>query len=175
MTDTITITGNIATPPEEKRTAAGLVITTFRVASSQRRFDRATNQWIDGETNWYTVSAFRALAEHAYLSLRKGERVIVTGRLHLREWETNAKKGTTAEIDADAIGHDLLWGTSVFSKRSVRRAEPAVGPARDAEWSVAPIPDGEGTDAWTTPMAEVGDRAAEVEPTEQRELADSPL
>lgn len=116
MSDTITVTGNIATEPELKHTPAGVPITTFRIASSQRRFDRTKNAWVDGATNWYTVSAFRGLADHAYASFRKGHRVLLTGRLRLREWDTGAKKGVTAEIDVDAIGHDLLWGHSTFHR-----------------------------------------------------------
>jgi single-strand DNA-binding protein len=116
MSDTITITGNIATEPEHKRTPAGVAITTFRVASGQRRYDRNTGTWVDAHTNWYTVSAFRGLAEHAFRSLRKGDRVLLTGRLRLRAWDTGTKKGLTAEIDVEAIGHDLLFGTTRFEK-----------------------------------------------------------
>ena len=116
MSDTITVTGNIATEPEHKRTPAGVAITTFRLASGQRRYDRQSGAWIDSGTNWYTVSTFRGLAEHAFSSLHKGDRVILTGRLRLRDWDTGSRKGTTAEIDAEAIGHDLLWGTTHFEK-----------------------------------------------------------
>ena len=116
MSDTITVTGNIATEPEHKRTPAGVAITTFRLASGQRRYDRQSGAWIDSGTNWYTVSTFRGLAEHTFSSLHKGDRVILTGRLRLRDWDTGSRKGTTAEIDAEAIGHDLLWGTTHFEK-----------------------------------------------------------
>ena len=153
MTDTITVTGNIATEPEHKRTPAGVAITTFRVASGQRRYDRATSAWIDSGTNWYTVSTFRRLAEHAMASLHKGDRVVLTGRLRLREWDTGAKKGITAEIDAEAIGHDLLWGNSTFQKE-VRPSAATVTPSDawsapgvtdDAapDWPVARVPDDE--------------------------------
>ena len=118
MNETITITGNIATEPEFKRIGNGVPVINFRVASGQRRYDRATNTWVDAGTNWYSVSAFRGLAEHALDSLHKGDRVLVTGRLRLREWDTGTKRGVAVEIDADAIGHDLLWGTSTFSKSS---------------------------------------------------------
>lgn len=114
MSDTITITGNIAAEPRLVHTATGVPITTFRVASGQRRLDRSTQQWIDSEPNWYQVSAFRRLAVNAYASLRKGQRVVVTGRLRLRDWSNGDKHGTTAEIDADALGHDLRFGTSSF-------------------------------------------------------------
>ncbi len=115
MSDTITITGTIGTPPDFKR-KDGLAITSFRLASSHRYRDAETNTWVDGETSWYSVSIFRGLAENAYASLRKGERVIVTGKLRVREWETSVKKGVTAQIDADSIGHDLRFGTTQFSK-----------------------------------------------------------
>ncbi|MCP2636732.1 single-stranded DNA-binding protein [Microbacterium sp. HD4P20] len=125
MNETITITGNIATEPEFKRIGNGVPVINFRVASGQRRYDRATNTWVDAGTNWYSVSAFRGLAEHALDSLHKGDRVLVTGRLRLREWDTGTKRGVAVEIDAEAIGHDLLWGTSTFSKssRSSARSE----------------------------------------------------
>ena len=99
----VTITGNIATEPQHKRTAAGVPITTFRVASGQRRYDRASDAWVDSETNFYSVSAFRGLAEHAFQSLRRGERVILNGRLRVRNWDNGTKSGTDVEIEADAI------------------------------------------------------------------------
>jgi single-strand DNA-binding protein len=141
MSDSITITGNIATPPELKRTANGVTITTFRVASPLRRYDRQSGTWVDSGTNWYTVSAFRGLADHAYESLRKGDRVLLTGRLRLREWENETKRGVSVDIDAEAIGHDLRWGTSTFVKSS---QSPA--PDREREWS-----EPRESDAWAAP------------------------
>lgn len=116
--DTITITGNVATPPELKRTPGGVVITTFRVARSLRRYNRETGAWSDAGTNFYTVSAYRTLAEHAHHSLQTGDRVILTGHLRVRDWDNGTRKGTAVEIDADAIGHDLRWGTTTFVKDS---------------------------------------------------------
>ncbi|MEZ3161317.1 single-stranded DNA-binding protein [Microbacterium sp. BWT-B31] len=116
MTDTITITGNVATPPELKRTNAGVAITSFRVASGQRRYDRATDSWVDNGTNWYNVSTFRSLAEHAIDSLRKGDRVILSGRVRVRDWDNGVKRGTSIDIEADAIGHDLRFGVSRFTR-----------------------------------------------------------
>ena len=113
MNDTITIVGTIGTDPE-KKVRNGVPITTFRVASKERRFDRATGTWVDGETNWYTASAYRRLAEHAFDSLHRRERVVLTGRLRVRNWDTGEKRGTSVDIDIDAIGHDLLFGTSTF-------------------------------------------------------------
>ena len=110
MNDTITIVGTIGTDPE-KKIRNGVPITTFRVASKERRFDRSTGSWVDGETNWYTASAYRRLAEHAFDSLHRRERVVLTGRLRVRNWDTGEKRGTSVDIDIDAIGHDLLFGT----------------------------------------------------------------
>lgn len=116
MSDTITITGTIGTQPEFKRTPDGLAITSFRLASSHRYRNPETNTWVEGETSWYSVSIFRVLAENAFASFQKGERVIVAGKLRIREWETSVKKGVTAQIDADSIGHDLQFGTTRFAK-----------------------------------------------------------
>lgn len=116
MSDTITVTGVVGTDPHQHVTGDGLVITSFRVASTRRFFDRAKGEWADGETNWYGVSAFRQLARNASLSIRKGERVIVQGRLRQRAWETATKSGTSVEIEADAIGHDLAWCVSTYAR-----------------------------------------------------------
>ena len=95
-------------------TVAGLPITSFRLASSQRRFDRSQERWVDGETNWYTITGFRQLAINAAASVKKGDRVVVVGRLKIRDWENGERSGTTIEIDADSLGHDLMWGSSAF-------------------------------------------------------------
>ncbi|WP_353814276.1 single-stranded DNA-binding protein [Agromyces sp. SYSU T00266] len=130
MSDLVTITGVIGSDPRHTVTATDLPITSFRLASTRRFFDRASGAWTDGETNWYTVSSFRQLALNTARSLRKGERVVVHGRLRVRAWETGERSGTAIEIDADAIGHDLSWGVAVYSKTSAARL---VDPAVEAE------------------------------------------
>jgi len=132
MTETITVVGNI-TEPDFKTTDAGLQIVNFRLAATERRYDKAEDKWVEGATNWYSVSAYRQLADHASRSFRKGDRVFVTGRLRLRDWETGAKKGVTAQIDADALGHDLRWGTTTFHRDTAATTPDA--PAKDAAWS----------------------------------------
>lgn len=116
MTDSITLTGLVATAPRHIVTSEGLPITSFRLASTQRRFDRSKERWIDGDTNWYTITAFRQLAINSAGSVGKGDRIFVTGRLRIREWENGERAGTNIDVEADAIGHDLSWGTSVFSR-----------------------------------------------------------
>jgi single-strand DNA-binding protein len=116
MSDIITLTGIVATIPRHLVTSEGLPITSFRLASTQRRYDRAKGEWVDGDTNWYTITTFRQLAAHSAASIAKGERVVVTGKLRIREWQNGERTGTTIEIDAEALGHDLAWGTSTFTR-----------------------------------------------------------
>jgi single-strand DNA-binding protein len=116
MSDTITITGLIATTPRHVVTSEGLPITSFRLASSQRRFDKTAEKWVDASTNWYTITSFRQLAINAVPSLGKGDRIVVTGRVRVRDWQTDDRTGTTVEIEAETIGHDLFWGTAQFTR-----------------------------------------------------------
>lgn len=137
MTDIITVTGVVGTDPKHTVTNGGLAITSFRLASTRRVFDRAKGTWEDGETNWFTVSAFRQLASNASLSIRKGERLIVRGRLRLRAWETGEKSGTAVEIEADSIGHDLAWCVTTYAKVRPRATDASADasssqPASDA-------------------------------------------
>jgi single-strand DNA-binding protein len=97
-------------------TSEGLPITSFRLASSQRRFDKATDKWVDASTNWYTVTSFRQLAINAVPSLSKGDRIVVSGRVRIRDWQTDDRTGTNVEIEAETLGHDLFWGTAVFTR-----------------------------------------------------------
>lgn len=119
MTNPVCIIGTVATEPRLVPTGSGVPLCSFRIASNDRRYDREQNKWVDGETNWMTVTAFRSLATHAQHSLRKGDRVIVNGRLRVRRWEQIAKErsGLSVEVDADALGHDLRWGTTRFTKQ----------------------------------------------------------
>jgi single-strand DNA-binding protein len=127
MTDNITLTGLVATEPKHLTTGEGLPITSFRLASSLRHFDRKTSTWVEVGTNWYTVSAFRRLAMGAAASISKGDRVIVTGRLRLRDWKNGDKAGMSIEVDADALGHDLNWGTASYMRTmSSSDSAPAV-------------------------------------------------
>ena len=132
LTETITVAGLIATTPRHLITQDGLPITSFRLAASNRRFDREQSTWVDGDTNWYTVTAFRQLAINSSTSLSKGERILVSGRLRIRDWDNGERAGTSVEIEADHIGHDLMWGSSVFT-RTVLVAEAEHVPEAELE------------------------------------------
>jgi len=135
MTDQLTLTGLIATTPRHIVTSEGLAITSFRLASQQRRYDRAQGAWADADTNWYTVTAFRGLAVNASQSLNKGDRVVAVGRLKVRDWSNDDRSGTSVEVEADSLGHDLHWGTTAYQR--VARAEP------DEQEPESPDPDEE--------------------------------
>lgn len=116
MSEIVTVAGLVATTPRHLVTQDGLPITSFRLAASHRKFDRTTNKWIDGETNWFTVTAFRQLAINVAGSISKGERILVTGKLRVRDWDNGERVGTSVEIEADSVGHDLCWGNSAFTR-----------------------------------------------------------
>jgi single-strand DNA-binding protein len=122
MTDTITLTGLVATVPFVVDQNDKVPFLSFRLASSQRYYDRRSSQWVAGDTNWYTVTAFRALAINAAASIHKGDRVLVTGRLKVRRWEAGEKNGLSVDVEADSIGHDLLWGTARYERTAQRDA-----------------------------------------------------
>jgi single-strand DNA-binding protein len=112
----ISVQGLIATTPRHIKTQDGLDITSFRLASSQRRYDNNLKRWTDGDTNWYTITAFKSLAVNAHASVNKGDRIIVQGNLRIRDWDNGERAGTSVEIEADSLGHDLSWGNSVFTR-----------------------------------------------------------
>ncbi len=117
MSQHVSAVGQVATEPKLYTPSGGVQFCTFRLASTERRFDAGRKEWIDGDTNWFTVNSFRSLAVHASASFSKGDRVVVTGRLRVRQWETDEKKGNSVEIDVDGIGHDVRWGVSTFTKQ----------------------------------------------------------
>jgi single-strand DNA-binding protein len=124
MAESITTAGLVATTPRHLVTAEGLPITSFRLATTSRKFDARTGEWVDGEANWYTVTAFHDLAINAASSIEKGHRILVQGSLRVRDWDNGERSGTSIEIEAEAMGHDLSWGTAVFTRTVLtRRAE----------------------------------------------------
>lgn len=119
--ETLHLTGLVATTPRHLVTQDGLPITSFRLACSQRRFDRSQNKWVDGETNWYTVTSFRTLAVNVSQSISKGDRISVYGKLRVRDWDNGERAGTSVEIEAESVGHDLAWGSSSFTRNVLVR------------------------------------------------------
>lgn len=145
MTDIITVRGYVATDVRLTSAQSGLAIAGFRMCSNERRFDKETNAWMDGHTNWYSVSMFRQLATNAGASIKKGDRVIVTGRLKIRPWiNADGRTGTSVEIDADTAGHDLMWGTANFRRTAADRGDSQAGLLTDDPTDIPSggVPDG---------------------------------
>ncbi|MFE2727685.1 single-stranded DNA-binding protein [Kitasatospora sp. NPDC059327] len=123
----VTVIGNVATEVSCTRTADGVAVANFRLASTERRYDRLREGWVDGETQWVTVTAWRALAGHLTGSLSKGDPVVVSGRLRVREWTEGEARRSRVEIDARSVGHDLSRGTAVFTWSAGSRGESSGG------------------------------------------------
>lgn len=110
----ITVTGNVGADPRTRVVAGGQVVTDFRIASTPRKVDRTTDSWSDGETIWFGVSCWRMLAENVAASIKKGDRVTVTGRLRARSWTTDqGEERSNLEIEAQTVGFDLARGKAV--------------------------------------------------------------
>jgi single-strand DNA-binding protein len=124
MSENFTVSGLVATTPRHLVTQEGLPITSFRLASSNRRYDRTKKAWVDGETNWFTITSFRQLAINSATSISKGDRIVASGRLKVRDWDNGERSGTSVEIEADCLGPDLSWGTAEFTRTVLVREDP---------------------------------------------------
>ena len=145
MNDLImTINGWVATEPQMHVGPSGVRMTSFRLASTSRYFDRDKEEWTDGRTEWFTIKVFRSAAITVKDSIRKGQPVTVNGRFRTSEWESDKGPRTDLVIDATSIGHDVTRGTASFTR--------AIGDPDLGE-------DGEPSDA--------GDEVAELEPEVQ--------
>lgn len=131
----VTIVGNVINDPQIRRIMNDqTTVTNFKVATTARRFDRLTNGWVDGVHLRVRVNCWRRLADNVSECVRQGDPVVVTGRLHSRDWIGEDKVHRVSyELDAVAVGHDLARGTGKFSRS---RAQTAVSAIEDAESDV---------------------------------------
>lgn len=115
----ITLVGNLVDDPELRFTGSGVAVANFRVASTPRTFDRQANEWKDGETLFMSCSVWRQYAENVAESLTKGTRVIVSGRLKQRSYETQAgERRTVVELEVDEVGPVLRNATAKVNRIS---------------------------------------------------------
>jgi single-strand DNA-binding protein len=115
----VTVVGNLVDDPELRSSANGNAVANFRVAVTQRVQDGGA--WRDGETSFFRVAAWREQATHLADSLRKGDRVMVLGRLQQRSWETpDGERRSVAEIEADEVGASLKWATAKVERAAIR-------------------------------------------------------
>ncbi|ASN53546.1 MULTISPECIES: single-stranded DNA-binding protein [Sinomonas] len=114
---TITVIGNLTNDPELRFTPSGSAVANFTVASTPRTFDRQANEWKDGETLFLRASIWREAAENVAESLTKGMRVIVSGRLKSRSYETKeGEKRTVIELEVDEIGPSLRYASAKVNR-----------------------------------------------------------
>lgn len=113
----VTVVGNVVGDPQGRSTRAGKPFATFRVASTTRRWDTESRSFVDGSTNFVNVVAFNALGGNIMASLRKGQPVLVYGRLRVNQWvNSEGVNMTSVEVDAYSVGHDLSRGQTAFSR-----------------------------------------------------------
>jgi single-strand DNA-binding protein len=112
----VTVVGNVVSDVRHVLVADGTPVASFRVASTSRRFNKEIQAFVDGEVTYLTVTTWRRLADHCALSLTKGDPVVVFGRLRLRPWEKDERRGMSVEVEASAVGHDLTRGTTEFTR-----------------------------------------------------------
>jgi single-strand DNA-binding protein len=138
MSAPITLTGRIGADPELRFAATGTAIVNLRVVTDERRKDATTGEWTSVNTTWWSVSAFKQLAENVAESLSKGDLVIVVGKVKSREWETKeGEKRTAWEVDAQAIGPDLSRATATVNKGATR-APSGLQQAENDPWASKP-------------------------------------
>jgi single-strand DNA-binding protein len=118
--NTVTIVGNVTRDPEIRYTPSGQPNATFGVAVNRRWMNRQTNEW-EERVSFFNVVCWREMAENVAESVSKGTRVVVTGRLEQRSWETeNGEKRTVVEIAADEVGPSLRWATAAITRNERR-------------------------------------------------------
>ncbi|MGR6521854.1 single-stranded DNA-binding protein [Rhodococcus erythropolis] len=140
---TLTIIGNLTDSPELRFTPAGAAVANFTVASTPRTFDRNKNEWVDGDALFMRCNVWREAAENVAESLTRGSRVIVSGRLKQRSYETReGEKRTVVELEVDEIGPSLKYATAKVNKADRKsggaRTTTASATAQDDPWGATP-------------------------------------
>lgn len=135
----ITVVGNVSDAPSERLTQSGKLVARFRIASTPRRFDKASSGYVDSDTLWLGVTCWESLARNVLASIRKGHPVIVTGRLVCREYVKDEQRRVSFEVVADAVGHNLARGTASFER--AQRMVGITSVAVDAEGIPEDYPD----------------------------------
>ncbi|MDL9977990.1 single-stranded DNA-binding protein [Microbacterium candidum] len=165
----ITVVGNLTADPELRYTQNGLPVANFTIASTPRNFDRAANEWKDGEALFLRASVWREFAEHVAGSLTKGSRVIATGRLRQRSYQDReGQNRTSIELEVDEIGPSLRYATAQVTRAASSGGGGNGGGQQrsfanrdDEPWSTPGSNNGgsnsnrggsdNGSDAWATP------------------------
>ncbi|MDR6142061.1 single-strand DNA-binding protein [Microbacterium foliorum] len=134
----ITVVGNLTADPELRYTQNGLPVANFTIASTPRNFDRAANEWKDGEALFLRASVWREFAEHVAGSLTKGMRVMAQGRLRQRSYQDREGNQRTAiELEVDEIGPSLRYATAQVTRAASRTdaQKSAAQPTAEEQWA----------------------------------------
>ncbi|MDP9850096.1 single-stranded DNA-binding protein [Streptosporangium lutulentum] len=123
----VTLTGNVAAPPRQHTFPDGSRVTSLKVATTSRYFDRENQQWRNGDTTYFGVRCFRGLADNVAQSVHLGQPVVVQGRLRIREFTHEGERRFMPEVEANSLGHDLRWGLGSFAKPQRGGATPTLG------------------------------------------------
>lgn len=123
----VSLTGYVATQPSFWTTSSGAPKVTMRVAWTPRYMDRSTGEWTDGHTSYVTVICWRKLADNVALCVRKGDPVVVKGRLSVRPYEKDGMPRIVVEVDASSVGHDMSRGAAHFQRTKRAPGETAAG------------------------------------------------
>lgn len=156
----ITVTGWVATEPRHVVGPSGTRLTSFRLASTSRYFDRAAGAWADGATEWFTVRAFRGPAITIHESIAKGQPVVVQGRLRTHVWEADDGPRTELQLDAMAVGHDLTRGVATFTRATGDATLGEEDAGREADGGASQESAGRRGDAEVEPIEPAEDVAA---------------
>ena len=148
---TLTIVGNLTSDPELRFTQSGAAVCSFTVASTPRTFDRQSGEWKDGDALFLRCNVWRQMAENVGDSLTRGSRVLVTGRLRQRQFETKeGEKRTVVELEVDEIGPSLRYATAKINKvqreGGNQQSRPRQQAPADDPWGSAPPYSGSQTD-----------------------------
>ncbi|HMH94323.1 MAG TPA: single-stranded DNA-binding protein [Streptosporangiaceae bacterium] len=139
----LTIVGNLVDDPQLRYTPTGNAVANFRVASTPRYLDKTTNEWRDADSLFLTCNVWRQTAENVTESLQRGMRVIVSGRLRQRSYETReGEKRTVYEIEVDEVGPSLRNASAKVTKAARRSGPPSPVPAGDDPWAAGADSDG---------------------------------
>jgi single-strand DNA-binding protein len=138
----ITVVGNLTADPELRFTPSGAAVASFTVASTPRTFDRQSNEWKDGEALFLRCSIWRQAAENVAESLQRGMRVVVTGRLKQRSFETReGEKRTVIELDVDEVGPSLRYATAKVNRTQRGSSAGGFGADNAGSGNAAPADD----------------------------------
>jgi len=146
--------GNMTADPELRYTQTGLAVAGFSVAVNDRKFNRQTNEWEDGETTFIRCSVWREMAEQVSQSLTKGTRVMISGKVALVEFETReGVKGTSLECQVDDIGPSLKYATATVARAQRQQGAGAPGGAPQGYGNQTPPRAGQGQpqEQWAQP------------------------